>query len=69
MANYVVNAYASNREEALKLYYMIAGDPPNLKVELWHIERDAYGNTYVVITRDKRPGKNPKIRFLTRVKP
>jgi len=69
MANYTVNAYAPNLEKALELYYMIAGDPPDPKVELWHIERDAYGNTHVIITREKGPGRNPKIRFLTRVKP
>ena len=68
MAGFCANAYVKTFGMAIEIYEETSQYGLMKNVELWEIEPDRYGNHYVVITREKSRGCNPKVTFIRKIK-
>jgi len=69
LADFWYNGFGATLDEAMDLYQRIKELHPSAPLEVWEIEPNKYGNRYVVITRQKQRGPNPKLRFVRKIKP
>ena len=64
LGSFFENAYARDIVKAIQFYNKVSGFGEDKRVELWEIGPNPYGNRFVVITRKKGLGRNPKIDLI-----
>ena len=68
MADFYTAAYSKSEDSILEIYEYLKQSHPEEPYEVWMMELDRYGNHYVIICRRKRPGREPRLILLRRVR-